>query len=278
MPRAQNRAQGKPAENRNPRHSCTLESQAPVWNRRMIMFIRFTMSVLILLALFLGMPHSMADTARDEKYQIFPDNINDKGLKTDLNLRSTIGGLVGQPVGNIDRRRVGFIKDVIIDETGKAILAVVADDGFFKLGAKDVALDYNAVVRSESDGDVIRTLRKQFYRTAKVFSYDPKTAANPYIRTMPANAYSAASLLGREILGPDKKPVGTLDNIGFKRGRADTVFINPDITTATGDKKAAFLFKDIRLIRKNAIEANFQLTGSQVERFERYKGLRGLAN
>ncbi len=248
------------------------------------MFMRLAMSVFVLLALLSGMPRTMADTARDEKYTVFPDNMNDRGLRADLNLRSTIAGLVGQPVGNIDRRRVGFIKDIIFDEKGKAVLAVIADDGFFKLDAKDVALDYSAVVRSESDGDVVRTLRKQFYRAAKVFSYDPKTAANPYILTMPVNTYSAVSLLGREILGPDKKPIGTLDNIGFKRGRADTVFISPDITTATGGKNAAFLFKDLKLVRQNAIEANFQLSGQQVKRFEAYeaheahKGLKELAN
>jgi sporulation protein YlmC with PRC-barrel domain len=235
------------------------------------MFMRLAMSALVLLALFLGMPQLVAKTARDEKYTVFPDNMNDPGLRADLNLRSTIAGLVGQPVGNIDRRRVGFIKDIIFDEKGKALLVVIADDDFFKLGAKDVALDYNAVVRSESDGDVVRTLRKPFYKTAKMFSYDSKTATNPYVRTMPANAYSAVSLLGREILGPDKKPVGTLDNIGFKRGRADTVFISPDITTATYGKNAAFLFKEIGLARKNAVEGNFQLSGTQVERFEAYE-------
>jgi hypothetical protein len=66
--------------------------------------------------------------------------------------------LIGQPVVNAKNEGIGAIKDLVTDEDGKIIAAVIGHGGFLGLGAKDVAVRFEDLkfARNE-DNDVTVT-------------------------------------------------------------------------------------------------------------------------
>ena len=204
------------------------------------------------------------------KYTRFQNDNNDKGTEATISASATAEGMLGEPVNNVAGERIGTLKDIILNDKGEAVLAVVSDSELIDLGAKEVAFDYALVARREKDGDVIMPLTEEAINNAKAFSYD-LNAANDETRAIPANGYSIEKLLGTDVLGPDNNTVGNVDNVIFKEGRADLVIVGFDKILNMGGKKAALAFQDLQLVRKNETDANFQLTASQSAQFETFK-------
>lgn len=203
------------------------------------------------------------------KYTQF-QNDDDKGVEATISASATAEGMLGEPVNNASGERIGTLKDIILNDKGEAVLAVISDSELIDLGAKEVAFDYALVARREKDGDVIMPLTEESINNAKAFSYNVSDASDK-TRSIPANGYSIEKLLGTDVLGPDNQTVGNVDNIIFKEGRADLVIVGFDKILNMGGKKAALAFHDLQLVRKNETDANFQLTASQSAQFEAFK-------
>lgn len=214
---------------------------------------------------------NITGTSDEVTYTLFTNTENDRGTEVVIDSRATADGMLDTPVNNSAGERIGTLKDIIIDSKGEAVLAVVSDAEFIDLGAKEAAFDYSMVARRNKDGDVVMPLTEETIKNAKAFSYDMTTANDAEIRTIPANGYSVEKLLDTEILGPDNKTVGSVDNIIFREGRAETVIVGFDKTLNMGGKKAALSFQDLQLVKKNETDVNFQLTASQTAQFETFK-------
>jgi sporulation protein YlmC with PRC-barrel domain len=70
----------------------------------------------------------------------------------------TAKGLLDKPVLNPQGKEITKLKDIIIDQNGRAALVVVSDGGFLGIGKKLAAFDYNKVVAQQDDGKVIMAL------------------------------------------------------------------------------------------------------------------------
>lgn len=213
---------------------------------------------------------NITGTTDEVTYTLF-SNENDQGAEVTIDARATADGMLDTPVNNAAGERVGTLKDIILDDKGEAVLAVVSDAEFIDLGAKEAAFDYALVARRDKGGDVVMPLTEETINSATAFSYDMNTANDAKIRTIPANGYSVEKLLGADILGPNNETVGSVDNIIFREGRADTVIVGFDKTLNMGGKKAALSFQDLQLVKKNETDVNFQLTASQAAKFETFK-------
>ncbi|MGZ9097059.1 MAG: PRC-barrel domain-containing protein [Micavibrio sp.] len=214
---------------------------------------------------------SITGTSDKVTYTLFGNDENDRGTEVVIDARATADGMLGTPVNNTTGERIGTLKDIILDDKGEAVLAVVSDAEFVDLGAKEAAFDYSLVTQSSTDGDVVMPLTEETLKNAKAFSYEMNTENNAEIRTIPENGYSVEKLMDAEILGPDNTSVGSVDNIIFRAGRADTVIVGFDKTLNMGGKKAALSFQDLQLVKKNETDVNFQLTASQAAKFETFK-------
>ena len=82
-----------------------------------------------------------------------------------------------QNVYDPNENKIGDIKDVLVDKTGKVVALIVAVGGFLGAGEKDVAVPFEAVHPTMKDKKwwlVINTT-KDSLRSAPGFKYDSNT-------------------------------------------------------------------------------------------------------
>lgn len=180
----------------------------------------------------------------------------------------TAAGMIGKPVYNAKGERVAMVKDIILDNSGKAMMVVVSDGSFIGLGKK-AAFDYSAITRINGDGDVIMPLTEEMISNAAEFSYDTKEHGDN-VRVIPSNGYSVAELLDAQLVNQNKETVAQVDNITFKNGRADQLILGFDKILGFGGEKAAMTYMDAKLI-KDGGGYDFQLSSNQAAQFENYK-------
>ncbi|MCF8495708.1 MAG: hypothetical protein K9G62_03470 [Alphaproteobacteria bacterium] len=161
------------------------------------------------------------------------------------------------------------MKDIILDQNGKASMAVVADGEFPGFDGKLVAFDYNLVARQNEDGDVVMPLTEDSIEKAAEFSYERGDQSST-VRVIPNNAYSVAELLDADLVDPEKDYVAQVENISFKNGHANQLILAFDQVLGLGGERAAIGYNKAKLIR-NGDELDFQLTANQAAQFESYK-------
>lgn len=220
---------------------------------------------------------SITDTSKEAyeevKYTLFDSADDDKGTEVVIDMRATADGMIDQPVHNAAGERIGTFKDIILNDQGDAVMAIVSDADFIDIGAKEAAFDYAFVAQRTRDGDVVMPLTEDAITKARPFSYDAGDPSDTKTQRMPANGYSVKNLLETDVMGPDNKEVGSVDNIIFREGRADAVIVGFDKILNMGGKKAALPFRELQLMRssEDPKEAHFQLTAAQTAKFETFK-------
>lgn len=218
---------------------------------------------------------SITDTSKETyeevRYTLFGNSDGDRGTEVAIDMRATADGMIDEPVHNAAGERIGTFKDIILNDQGDAVMAIVSDADFIDIGAKEAAFDYALVTQRNTDGDVIMPLTEGAITKARSFSYEAGDPADTKTQRMPANGYSVKNLLSTDILGPDNKEVGSVDNIIFREGRADAVIVSFDKILNMGGKKAALPFRDMQLVKSGDKDAHFQLTSAQAAKFETFK-------
>jgi uncharacterized protein YrrD len=63
-----------------------------------------------------------------------------------------IANYVGKPIVNATGEKIGDVNDVLFDRSGKITTVVIGVGGFLGLGEKRVALPFEAITYSETDG------------------------------------------------------------------------------------------------------------------------------
>lgn len=180
--------------------------------------------------------------------------------------RKTASGMIGKPVRNLKGENVATVSDVIIDDTGKAVMIVVADGEFIPMGKK-AAFEYDSIVRLSEGGDVIMPLSEEAIDRAAEFSYDRKDGS---ILVIPENGYSVSRLLDGELVDQEGKSVAQIDDIVFKSGRASHLIVGFNKILGLGGEKAAMNYMEAEMV-KNGDGYDFRMSAEQAERFEAYK-------
>lgn len=186
--------------------------------------------------------------------------------------RTTATGMIGQPVTTVSGKKIGVMKDIILDSTGKAVLSVISDGGFIGVGDKLTAFDYGLVVQQNADGDVVMPINAETIARAQDFSYDTKEASDD-IAVMPNNGYSVSQLLRGKILDPQSRALGDVENIVFRGGQASQVVVAYDKNAGIGKDRAALDFNDMTIARQANGTMDFRMNGHQSAEFETYKGI-----
>lgn len=217
------------------------------------------------------------DAYEEVKYTFFGNEVPDSGVVITVNPQATARGMLGGPVVNTKGERIGTLRDIILDNGGQAVIAVVSDARFIDVGAKEAAFDYALVMRQNQNGDIVMPLTEEVIENARSFSYEAATGEN--IVTPPADGYSVEELMDAEILNDNGNTVAHVDNIVFRNGRADNLIVGFDKVLGMGGEKAALAFADVRAVREvdddsddYGDDVDFQLTAAQSARFETFKG------
>jgi uncharacterized protein YrrD len=84
---------------------------------------------------------------------------------------------VGQPIFNAEGEKIGDVKDVLFERTGKITTVVIGVGGFLGLGEKRVALPFEVVTYLETEGDrrIVIPLSKQALQDAPAYQVSEKT-------------------------------------------------------------------------------------------------------
>jgi sporulation protein YlmC with PRC-barrel domain len=89
-----------------------------------------------------------------------------------------IANYIGQPIVNASGEKIGDVSDVLFDRGGKITTVVIGVGGFLGLGAKQVALPFEAVTYSEQNGQrqIMVPLTKDALQAAPDYTATEKTA------------------------------------------------------------------------------------------------------
>jgi sporulation protein YlmC with PRC-barrel domain len=222
---------------------------------------------------------SLADSAdkAGDSTQAALDNfraryINDESATNDvtINAQTTAKGMLGQSVNDTDGKKIGTLKDIILDKDGKAVIAVVSDGGFIGMGDKLAAFNYNLVMQQNADGDVIMPISKETMKEVAEFSYEAKDASDK-VHVVPANGYSTSELLKGQLVDPQSNALGNIENITFRGGEASQVIVAFDEKLGVGGDRAALDFDDLVLSRSANGALDFRMNTRQSAQFNTYK-------
>jgi sporulation protein YlmC with PRC-barrel domain len=88
-----------------------------------------------------------------------------------------VANYVGKPIVNASGEKIGDVSDMLFDRSGKITTVVVGVGGFLGLGAKQVALPYEAVTYSEQNGErqIMVPLTKEALQAAPDYTLTEKT-------------------------------------------------------------------------------------------------------
>lgn len=209
--------------------------------------------------------------AYDNIKGVFIDDSADSVAKpVVIDSRHTATGMIGKPILNGNKERVGTLKDIIVDANGEARMIVVADGGFPGFDGKLVAFDYSLISRQNAEGDLIAPLSETNIDKAAEFSYDLKESSDVKLRIIPTNGFSVAALLDGQMINAQGENVAEIDNISFRNGKANQLIVGFDKVLGLGGKNAVIDYADAKLVR-NEGQLDFQLSPSHAAQFEVYK-------
>ena len=196
---------------------------------------------------------------RDFKAYIFSDDDGKLDVtEVKVNPRTTATGIIGEPVYNFNDERVGVVKDVILDQDGKAVMVIVGDGDFFGLG-KLAAFDYNAMVEMNADGDIVMPLTEEAIERAAEFSFD-RNDTGENVRMMPENAYSVEKLLDAQLVNAKGEELGEVDDITFKGGQASQLIVGFDKILGLGGDEVSLAYDNAKLVKKGEDDYKYTIS------------------
>ncbi len=166
---------------------------------------------------------------------------------------TTAENLIGKPVVNTAGKKVASVKDIILDDKGRAKSLVLSDGGFLGLGNKLVAVDYKTINRVESNGDVVIPLTEASLKSSPEF--------NPKATT----AMLASKILDGDIKTLQGDSVASIDNLSFRNGAASQLIVSYGV-----NQKAVLSFDSLKALPSKD-DVDFQLTAKQAAEFENFK-------
>jgi uncharacterized protein YrrD len=215
-----------------------------------------------------GFKRAVSETGADIK-AFFVGSNDEAGLApVAIQHNMTAKGLVGQDVVNEKGEKVATVKDIIIGANGKAILLVVADNGFLGIGKKVAAFDYNRIVTQRYDGDVVMVMSQDMIKRAADFSYDQKDWAKS--KVAPEGSVSTNLLLGGDVLDHTGEKMASIENVYFRNAAVTQIIVGFHKTLGIGGDTVSFDYDNLKMVQKDD-KIHFQLTPNQSAHFKRYQ-------
>lgn len=183
--------------------------------------------------------------------------------------RMTAVGILGQPIVNIAEEKLGTVEDIILQSNGKADAIIITHGGYFNMGTKMAAFDYDMAMRRQANGDVIMPLSKESVDKAMGFSYDRENASDK-IRVMAKTAISVKDLLKGSLMDNTGAVVAKTDNVYFQEGQASRVIFSFDQTMGMGGEKVIMDYAALQLVEDKELR-HFKMNEKQSLQFENYK-------
>lgn len=185
---------------------------------------------------------------RDFKAFVFSENEDKLDIEeVKIDPRTTATGIIGEPVYNFKDERVGVVKDIIIDQDGKATTVIIGDGDFFGSG-KLAAFDYDAMVKTNADGDLVMPLTEETIERAAEFSFD-RGENGENVQMMADNAYNVEKLLDAQLVNAKGETMGEIDDITFKDGQASQLIVGFDKILGFGGEEVSLAYDDAKLVR-----------------------------
>ena len=210
-----------------------------------------------------------SEAAEDLKTYFLGNEENGQAQEVVIVTRKTANGMIGQAVQNANNERVGTVKDIILDSSGKAQLIIIADGEFPGIDGKLVAMNYDFLSNRSADGDLMAPLTEASIDKATAFSYDVKDRSDK-VAVLSDEGISVASLLEGQLVDEQMQPIGEVDNISLKNGQASDIVVGFDKILGVGGEKLALGYAEAKLIRVDG-GFDFQLSANQAAQFEAYK-------
>lgn len=183
------------------------------------------------------------------------------------NTGNTAKNLIGRDVMNSNGETVATIHDIIVDNDGDAAMLVLSDGGFFGIGGKMIALDYDKVVSSSDSAETLKPVSEAMIRDVSEFSYKP---ASGKVRMIPADGVSLRDALDGDLVDAQNNKLATINDIVLKDGEAENLIVTFDKTLGMGGDHAALELDDTTPLRAEG-KVDFQLSQKQAAAFENYK-------
>lgn len=175
----------------------------------------------------------------------------------------TAAAIIGQPLYNSANQKIGTVRDIILDQSGKAETIVVSNAIIPGFESAFTAFDYNSVAAQSVDGSVILALPDQALKQARIFEYgEGNQPVTP--------GYSTAQILDAELFNPQNESVAQIDNISLVNGQAKDLIIAFDQVLGFGGKKATMDFQSAKIINESE-GVSFQLSAAQASQLENFK-------
>lgn len=179
----------------------------------------------------------------------------------------TAKGLLDKPVLNPQGKEITKLKDIIIDQNGRATMVVVTDGGFLGIGKKQAAFDYSKVIAQQNDGKVVMALSQDMIDRAADFSYDEDDASKA--RIIPAGSVSLNDVLDGNLLDSKGKKVGAIENVSFENGRAHRIIVGFNKTLGMGGDLAALNYASLEKLPKMS-SVDVKMNASQSAQFSSF--------
>ena len=115
---------------------------------------------------------------------------------------------IGKPVVNASGERVGEISEVLFDKSGRVTSIVIGVGGFLGMGAKSVALPYQAITYGEKGGErqIVVPLTKDVLQAAPDYKLTEQTTMDK-VRQKAGEAAEKASEKAGELKEKAKKKI-----------------------------------------------------------------------
>lgn len=182
---------------------------------------------------------------------------------------SSASGIIGSAVYNGKKERVGTVKDIIVNSTGEADMAIIADGEFPGFDGKLVAFPFADITKQQSTGDVIVPLSEKAIEAAAEFRYEPGTGETK-ARYIPEGGYSVSKILDGNILSSTSEKVGSVEDIYFKSGKASMVIIGFDRVLGLGGKNVVAEYGPTTIVNEGTT-LDVQLSAKQSAALANYK-------
>ena len=88
-----------------------------------------------------------------------------------------VANYMGKPIVNATGEKIGDVSDLIFDRTGRITTVVIGVGGFLGLGAKQVALPFEAITYTDLNGErqIMVPLTKESLQAAPDYTHTEKT-------------------------------------------------------------------------------------------------------
>ena len=213
---------------------------------------------------------AIEETYHDIKHAFSGDHDSADAHKTvSIKTRTTAQGMLGKDVHNADGDTVAKVEDIVLDLDGNAELIVLRDGGFFGMGGKLVAFDYNQMVKRADSGDMIIPVSEELLEKVAEFSYDrSKTGTN--LRLIPTDGVSVAQIMDGHVQNNRSEDVADIDNLTFVNGEVEYLVISFNELLEMGGDTAVIEYDSLQIAPAEG-EINMKLSASQSTDFEMFK-------